>query len=118
DSLIGDGGANQFRGELGNDTLDGGAGLDTADYRNAIGAVTVSLVSNTSSGADGIDTLISIENIRGSLDFGDTLIGNGAANSLEGRGGNDALTGGGGADTFVYIGAGTVARPGRRTRRD
>jgi Ca2+-binding RTX toxin-like protein len=47
------------------------------------------------------DTLINIQNIKGSA-FNDTLIGNAQANVIEGGGGADILTGGGGADTFVF----------------
>ena len=106
DNLTGDGNDNGLRGEQGDDTLNGGAGNDYADYRAATGAVTVSLLSNTSTGAEGNDTLISIENIRGSFTYGDTLIGNAVANVIEGRGGDDTLTGGAGGDTFVFRGAG------------
>lgn len=85
----------------GTDTVDGGAGIDTADYSNASGSVTVSLTTNTSSGADGADTLISIENVRGSATFGDTLIGNVGDNLLDGLGGDDVLDGGAGNDTLL-----------------
>ncbi len=108
-------------GGAGNDTLDGGGGRDTADYATA-GTVTVNLnisgPQNVGSGA-GTDTLISIENIIGSL-HGDTLTGNAQANDISGGAGNDVIdggagndiieggdgrdtmTGGTGADTFVY----------------
>lgn len=74
---------------------------DTANYQGASGGVTVSLATNTSSGADGNDTLISMENIRGS-NFADTLTGDGGNNVLEGLGGNDVITGGAGTDTAGY----------------
>ncbi len=101
DILRGDGGANSLRGRTGNDTLDGRGGFDRADYRSAAGAVTVSLVSNTSSGADGNDTLISIEDVRGSEFYADRLTGSSAGNILDGMGGNDTLSGGAGNDTLV-----------------
>jgi len=90
DTLIGGGG---------NDTLDGGAGVDTADYSAATGSVTVSLAAGTASGAAGSDTLVNIENIRGS-DFTDTLTGDSNQNLLEGLGGRDTLDGGAGSDTL------------------
>ena len=65
-TIIGNDADNVLRGGLGDDTINGGAGSDYADYRNASGAVQVSLAAGTSTGADGADTLISIENIRGS----------------------------------------------------
>ena len=88
-------------GGLGNDILDGGTGIDTALYESATGGVTVNLsvavAQNT--GAAGLDTLVSIENVRGS-NFGDRLTGNGGNNLLEGRDGNDVLAGGAGNDTL------------------
>lgn len=101
DTLIGDGGDNWLRGGRGNDTLDGGAGIDWADYLDATGAVTVSLLSNTSSGADGNDTLINIERIRGGK-FADALTGNHADNALRGGLGNDTINGQGGFDVASY----------------
>ncbi len=101
DSLVGNASANTLNGMAGDDTIDGGNGLDTATYQSAIAGVTVSLATNTSFGADGVDTLISMENIRGS-NFADTLTGDGNNNVLEGLGGNDAITGGAGADTAGY----------------
>ncbi len=83
DFLTGDAGNNYLVGGGGNDVIDGGAGSDRASYSGAGGNVSVSLLTNTSSGADGVDTLISIENLRGS-NFGDTLIGNDGANDFRG----------------------------------
>jgi len=104
DTLTGDAGDNSLRGRAGNDTLDGGAGRDRADYRSASGGVTVTLNddgSGTSSGADGNDTLVGFEDIRGSEFHADTLTGNAAANRLNGMGGNDTIDGRGGIDTAV-----------------
>jgi Ca2+-binding RTX toxin-like protein len=101
DTLRGDEGDNGLRGRTGNDTLDGRDGRDRADYRSAAGAVQVSLLTNTSAGADGVDTLIDIENLRGSEFFGDLLTGDNDANDLDGMGGNDTLFGNGGADSLL-----------------
>ena len=101
DSLTGNDGDNRLRGNEGDDTLDGGAGIDQADYFLASGPVTVDLAAKTSSGADGVDTLISIENVRGSFLDGDTLTGDSGANSVDGDGGDDTLTGAGGNDTLI-----------------
>jgi Ca2+-binding RTX toxin-like protein len=101
DRLTGNSGDNWLRGGRGNDTLDGGAGLDWADYRDALGAVSVSLLTNTSSGADGNDSLISIERIRGSK-FSDTLTGNNFDNVIRGGLGNDTIDGQGGFDVASY----------------
>jgi len=87
-------------GGLGDDFLIGSAGIDKASYEGATAGVRVTLASlapqNTLS--MGIDTLVLIEQLRGSA-FNDTLTGDGLANLLEGLAGNDALFGGAGADT-------------------
>jgi len=89
-------------GGLGDDFLIGGAGIDKASYEGATAGVRVTLASlapqNTLS--MGIDTLVLIEQLRGSA-FNDTLTGDGLANLLEGLAGNDALFGGAGADTVI-----------------
>ena len=126
DSLTGDGLANLFRGGLGADTLDGGAGGDTADYSDKSAAVVVKLnaatnatvtvggVARTTSdltvGGVAEDTIRNIENVTGGSGA-DTLTGdgkanqlrgNGAADTLNGKSSNDILTGGAGGDTFVF----------------
>lgn len=112
DTLTGDGGANSLYGRggddvlnggSGNDTLDGGggAGSDTASYADATAGVKVNLTRGRQGtvGA-GIDTLIDIENLKGSS-HEDTLIGNTGANVLDGDKGGDALNGGDGNDTLI-----------------
>ncbi|MEJ8838671.1 choice-of-anchor U domain-containing protein [Ramlibacter sp. AN1133] len=96
-----------FTGQGGNDTIDGGTGFDRAQYDTSPNAVNVTL-GGTSSGTaqdgfGGIDTLISIEEVRGSS-FGDTLTGSdsGVFESFEGRGGNDFIDGKGGVDRVSY----------------
>ena len=77
----------------GADTLDGGAGLDTASYAASGAGVIVSLATGTASGGDAQgDVLVSIENLTGSA-FNDTL---------EGDAGNNVLTGGSGVDLLTY----------------
>ena len=66
---------------------------------SATGPVTVSLTTNVANGADGTDSLSSIENVVGGA-FGDTLTGDGNVNRLEGSGGDDLLRGGLGDDTL------------------
>ena len=94
------GGDDTLEGGLGNDTLDGGSGIDTASYAHASGGVTVSLATGISSGADGSDTLVNIENLTGSA-FNDTLTGNSGANTLDGGAGADSLQGGAGDDVLI-----------------
>jgi Ca2+-binding RTX toxin-like protein len=61
-----------FRGGAGNDIIDGRSGNDRAEYNDATGAITVHLAAGTVTGAGvGTDTLLSVEDIRGS-DSGDT----------------------------------------------
>ncbi|MFT3955639.1 MAG: DUF4347 domain-containing protein [Piscinibacter sp.] len=100
DTLSGTAANDILRGEGGNDSLIGGDGIDRADYRVATGAVAVNLSTGLSAGADGVDTLVGIENVRGSDLYNDTLTGDDAANLLEGRGGGDVLAGGAGNDTL------------------
>jgi Ca2+-binding RTX toxin-like protein len=99
DRLTGNGIRNTLSGGLGNDTLDGGADLDTASYASATGAVTAFLWSNQVTGADGTDSLISIENLIGS-GFADRLDGTNSANDLSGGAGADTLNAYAGADTL------------------
>lgn len=97
DTLIGNGGG---------DYLDGGAGSDTIAFDDSAGAVTINLETGTGSGshAQG-DVYVSIENVVGTY-YGDTLIGNAAANILDGGddaslGFNDILDGRAGDDTLL-----------------
>ena len=111
DTIIGDGSANLFFGGDGDDTLRGGAGDDvlvgeggddTADFSDAVGAVTVDLniqggITQTIGGGLGTDSLQNIENVLGGSG-GDTLTGDAFDNTLIGAGGNDTLLGNAGAD--------------------
>ena len=103
DRLYGGAGKDGLSGGDGDDIVDGGDGKDTARYASAAAGVMVSLGIGGAqdTGAAGIDTLISIENLVGSA-FADGLTGNGKANVLAGNGGNDILTGGEGSDTFQF----------------
>ncbi len=114
-NLYGGEGKDTLIGSLGADNLDGGSGVDVARYANAIGAVTINLLTGTGVGADAAgDTLVDIENVVGG-NFADTIIGDGADNRIEGLGGadtiegglgNDYLIGGAGVDSFVFKASG------------
>ena len=101
DTLVGSDGSGfeNFRGQAGDDFIDGGAGdFDRADYRNSPDSVFVDLSAGIAQdGFGGTDTLVNIERVRGS-DKGDTLIGDAGNNKLEGRDGDDTLIGGEGFD--------------------
>jgi Ca2+-binding RTX toxin-like protein len=100
DTLIGGNTNDRFRGSGGNDWIDGGAGSDLADYTQAAAAVSVDLtVGRAQDGDGGTDTLISIEEVRGSA-FNDTIIGSDGPERIRGNAGNDVLLGGGGVDTL------------------
>ncbi|MFM2068627.1 MAG: hypothetical protein RLZZ584_3536, partial [Pseudomonadota bacterium] len=101
-SLTGNNLFNTLFAGAGDNVLDGGAGLDTASYAYATGAVSVSLAlaGAQATGGSGSDTLVSIENLTGSS-FADTLAGNAAANLVSGGTGADTLAGGAGLDTLI-----------------
>lgn len=110
DRLIGNSGNDELKGGLGDDYLNGGSGIDTISFEYTSSGVTVDLEAGTATG-EGIDTLISIENIKGTRgNRGDTLLGSSSANSiygdtgndtLDGRDGNDILDGGPGSDSMT-----------------
>ncbi|MCC7425893.1 MAG: hypothetical protein IT557_03210 [Alphaproteobacteria bacterium] len=106
DQVFGQGGDDRIGGHAGDDYLDGGEGNDTVDYTAASGGVTVdlALAGPQDTGSDGFDTIVDVENIRGSS-HDDLLSGNDAVNEIVAFGGNDHLDGRGGAD-LMYGGAG------------
>ena len=114
DVLIGSAAANTLDGGAGDDSLDGGAGLDflqggpginQVSYAKRTAGVTVKLddLANDGDTTDGPagarDDVRSIRNVIGGSGP-DTLVGNGATNSLLGGPGDDTLTGLGGGDTL------------------
>lgn len=104
DVITGDANANFLEGRQGDDTLDGGAGFDTAIYTSSSGSVTVNLATGKASGASGNDTLVRIEAVLGSA-FADMLTGDAGNNGLRGGGGNDTIDGGAGTDAAIFQGA-------------
>lgn len=99
-SLFGGAGNDYLNGGVGADLLDGGDGDDRAAYFGFISGVTVNLElqgSAQDTGAAGLDTLVGIENLSGTL-HDDTLIGDDGNNWLWGGGGEDTLVGGAGDD--------------------
>jgi Ca2+-binding RTX toxin-like protein len=109
DSIIGNGIANGIEGWAGADTMDGGLGNDTLEFRNSIGAVTVNLGANTvaDDGWGYSDSIVSFENVRGS-EWNDSITGSALANVLEGEAGADTMAGLGGSDRYEVDSAGDL----------
>jgi Ca2+-binding RTX toxin-like protein len=117
DTLIGDDSENRLYGNAGNDylsgygandLLDGGEGEDYADFTNATQGIEANLAAGLATG-EGIDTLVSIEHLKGS-GYVDTLLGsdqnntiyaNAGDDTLYGRKGNDFLNGQSGDDWLL-----------------
>jgi Ca2+-binding RTX toxin-like protein len=97
DVLTGNDANNTFQPEDGNDTIDGGGGLDFASFARSPGPVIVDLAAGTATG-EGTDTLAGVENVFGSGHFGDTLMGDAQNNELLGSGGDDSVSGSDGDD--------------------
>jgi Ca2+-binding RTX toxin-like protein len=95
-------GNDTLEGGLGNDYINGGGGSDTASYAHASGSVEVylNLGGGGSSGADGADIFVSIENVTGSA-YDDILTGNNSDNVLDGGAGHDLIYARGGNDTMI-----------------
>ncbi|MCP5091743.1 MAG: hypothetical protein GY949_12545 [Gammaproteobacteria bacterium] len=103
DKITGSNEHEHFISEQGDDIINGKGGKDTIRYdRSGVGDMTVDLGAGTASGTwDGnafTDTLIKIENIRGSKTGNDDLTGSDVDNTIQGKGGNDTIDGGAGGD--------------------
>ncbi|HZO47511.1 MAG TPA: hypothetical protein VFB68_16560 [Xanthobacteraceae bacterium] len=113
DTLTGGSAGEQFNGGAGNDIINGGGGNDSARYFGFVddtvtGGVIINMAAGTVTGnaSVGSDTLLSIENIRGSS-FADSYTAtgfsgssanagsNGNFNEFEGMGGDDSVVGNG-----------------------
>lgn len=110
DSIIGSAANERFIPLGGNDTIDGGGGVDLVRYdRGGISGVDINLATGIGTGAyfgeAFTHTLSNIEQIRGSRNGNDTLTGNAADNLIVAYGGNDILRGGAGNDS-IFGGAG------------
>ena len=107
DLLVGGLEDNVIQGLGGNDTIDGGLGMDMVSYSNVKNGVGVQVnlefspQGNTASLA-GSDTLISIEGAIGTI-YADRLTGNAFDNTFQGLAGNDSISGGAGSDTVSYV---------------
>jgi Ca2+-binding RTX toxin-like protein len=102
DRLYSGGGNNSISGDAGDDVLQGGPGRDDdADYINAPRGVFASIAKGFARG-QGHDTILpGIDELFGSIKYGDTLIGDERPQLLVGLGGNDTVKGGGGSDELA-----------------
>ncbi len=66
DRMVGDGAANSFTGATGNDTIEGGGGTDTAIFSGTQAQSRIGVRDGTVivSGADGVDTLTQVEQLK------------------------------------------------------
>jgi hypothetical protein len=130
DHVTGTPGDDTFIADVGNDDINGLGGHDTIDMVNAGSSGSVVDLTLGASGiaisaATGLDTLTSIENIKGSegADFlggddganvitaragDDFLYGRGGSDTLDGGAGKDHMDGGAGDDTFIVDNANDV----------
>ena len=81
-----------------NDVICGFGGVDQVSYVNSPGPVKVNLSTRSATG-HGNDTLIGIEDVRGS-NYNDSIDGDAGNNGLAGYGGNDKVAGHEGNDTI------------------
>jgi Ca2+-binding RTX toxin-like protein len=101
DTVTGGNGDDFVEIPLGNDNVDGGAGEDTASYLFAGGPVTADLAAGTATvdaAPTETSTIVSMESMFGSFEFGDTLSGSSGPNRIIGLGGSDQIDGLGGDD--------------------
>jgi len=91
-----------FKGNKGNDTIDGRSGYDEISYIDDFAAVTVNISTGTATdGWGNTDTLSNIEGVEAS-NWNDSITGNAGDNRLDGRKGNDTIDGGDGTDWVEY----------------
>ncbi|WP_171015847.1 FG-GAP repeat protein [Devosia sp. FKR38] len=99
DALYGNSSANTFFATLGNDLINGGAGVDTYDASAITAGMNIDL-NGIASSILFSQSLTSIENAIGTAQD-DYIYGNSLANVLNGGNGNDELFGGAGNDTLT-----------------
>lgn len=105
ENAVGGAGNDLIIGNAVANVLNGGAGIDTASYRDATAGVAASLLTMSGSAGDAAgDTFVNIERLEGS-GFADTLTGGNGDDWMGGLAGADSLFGNAGADS-LYGGAG------------
>ena len=93
-----------FRGNSGDDTIDGGGGYDELNYANSPVGLLIDLSQSVQiDGFGSVDTIASIEGVEATA-FDDVIYGNDADNGLDGRLGNNYIDGRDGYDFVEYNG--------------
>jgi Ca2+-binding RTX toxin-like protein len=100
DVIEGGGGPDYFLASGGDDAYIGD-GDDQLSYADAAGPVQVDLAAGTAVKADGEDSLVGIQALRGSA-HADRLTGDAADNGFRGLAGDDVIDGGAGTDRVRY----------------
>jgi Ca2+-binding RTX toxin-like protein len=102
DTLNGEEGDDTLGGGEGDDRIDGGPGIDLVSYGTAAAGVVVDLSIETAQDTRGAghDTILNVENLRGSH-FADSLTGTAGANAIHGGDGDDTIAGGPGTDSLT-----------------
>jgi serralysin len=111
--IVGGAGNDVFLVDAGGaDEFIGGTGTDTMDFRQSVIGATVNLATGVHGGAAAGDSFTSVETFIGSSTAADSFTGGTAAVSLNGDGGGDTLNGGSKAD-FLNGGDGTDVLSGK-----
>ncbi|MEO9518531.1 MAG: calcium-binding protein [Paracoccaceae bacterium] len=106
DSIIGSDRDELFITNEGDDIIDGGAGFDVLRYdrEGVVDGIGADLEAGTIEGVwfdqAFTDSVSNVEEIRGSDQGNDTILGDSVANQFLGQAGNDSLAGRGGNDTL------------------
>ena len=100
DKLYGDAGNDILVGGTGKNIINGGDGFDRVDYTYIETGITLNLEKTSFQYiAPGVmDKIVSVEQIWGTYNYDDKIIGNNDKNIIEGFGGNDTIHGKGGND--------------------
>ncbi|CUH51530.1 calcium-binding protein [Shimia marina] len=105
DTIVGSDRNERFILGAGTDSLNAGGGWDVLRYdRRGVDSVEFNLFAGTATGMwDGMafnHSISNVEEVRGSREGNDRMLGNGSDNRFEGRGGNDTMNGFAGNDTL------------------
>ncbi len=92
DTLIGGAGNDTYRSIAGADSINGGSGYDAIDYRfEATAAMSVDLAAERLTIGLEVDTIIGMEEVRGTEVGNDTMFGDSFSNRLDGWAGDDFI---------------------------